>query len=127
MTMPIVEYEDTRIKDIYAHLENNGFDCYFPGQHKGECNREYVVIKDAGSNQYNTYSSTITYYDLMLYIPRDNYGALRPAMERLKRAMKGLWPMIKPTYTETEPFYDDQVKGWMCSVQYSNYKKFTNL
>lgn len=125
--MKIVEYEDTRIKDIYSHIEKEWGDCYFPGQHKGECLKEYVVVKDAGTNQFNNFSSTITYYDLMVYVPRDNYGAIRPAVERLKKVMKGLWPMIKPTYTETEPFYDEDIKGWMISIQYSNYRKISNF
>lgn len=37
--------------------------------------------------------------------------------------MRGMAPMIMPTYTETQSFYDESVKAHMVSVQYRNYRK----
>lgn len=113
----------SRIQDIYLHLKEQGFEVYFPAQKVGECLSPYVVVKDATTSKYLEYSSTVTYYDLMCYIPKDHFSELEPFVESVKVAMKGLVPMIKPTYSQTQSYYDDSVKAHMVSVQYKNYRK----
>lgn len=114
---------ESRIQDIYLHLKNRGFETYFPAQKVGECLSPYVVVKDATTSKYMEYSSTITYYDILCYIPKDHFSELEPYVESVKEAMKGLFPMITPTYSQTQSFYDDSVKAHMISVQYKNYRK----
>ncbi len=113
----------SRIQDIYLHLKEKGFEVYFPAQKVGECLSRYVVVKDSTTSQYLQYSSTVTYYDIMCYIPKDHFSDLEPFVEEVKLAMKDLVPMIKPTYSQTQSFYDDSVKGHMISIQYKNYRK----
>lgn len=113
----------SRIQDIYLHLKEQGFEVYFPAQKVGECLSPYVVVKDATTSKYLEYSSTVTYYDIMCYIPKDHFSELEPFVESVKVAMKGLIPMIKPTYSQTQSYYDDSVKAHMTSVQYKNYRK----
>lgn len=113
----------SRIQDIYLHLKKKGFEVYFPAQKVGECLSPYVVVKDATTSQYLEYSSTVTYYDLMCYIPKDHFSNLEPFVESVKVAMGELVPMIKPTYSQTQSYYDDSVKAHMISVQYKNYRK----
>lgn len=113
----------SRIQDIYLHLKEQGFEVYFPAQKVGECLSPYVVVKDATTSKYLEYSSTVTYYDIMCYIPKDHFSELEPFVESVKVAMKGLVPMIKPTYSQTQSYYDDSVKAHMMSVQYKNYRK----
>ncbi len=113
----------SRIQDIYLHLKKKGFEVYFPAQKVGECLSPYVVVKDATTSQYLEYSSTVTYYDLMCYIPKDHFSNLEPFVESVKVAMRELVPMIKPTYSQTQSYYDDSVKAHMISVQYKNYRK----
>ena len=113
----------SRIQDIYLHLKKKGFEVYFPAQKVGECLSPYVVVKDATTSQYLEYSSTVTYYDLMCYIPKDHFSNLEPFVESIKVAMRELVPMIKPTYSQTQSYYDDSVKAHMISVQYKNYRK----
>lgn len=113
----------SRIQDIYLHLKEKGFEVYFPAQKVGECLSSYVVVKDATTSQYLQYSSTVTYYDIMCYIPKDHFSDLEPFVEEVKLAMKDLIPMIKPTHSQTQSFYDDSVKGHMISIQYKNYRK----
>lgn len=108
---------------IFLHLTEEGFEVYFPAQKVGECLSPYVVVKEVTTSQYLDYSSTITYYDLMCYVPKDNYSQVEPFMERVKKSMKKLMPMMKPTYSETQSFYDDTVKGHMKSVQYKNFRQ----
>ena len=81
-----------------------------------------VVVKDVTTSQYLQYSSTVTYYDIMCYIPKDHFSDLESFVEEVKLAMKDLVPMIKPTYGQTQSFYDDSVKGHMISIQYKNYR-----
>lgn len=114
---------DSRMQDIYLHLKKHGFEVYFPAQKMGECLSPYVVVKDAATSKYLDFSSTITYYDVMCYVPKDQFSKLEPFVEKVEEAMKGLVPMIKPVYTKTPSFYDDSFKAHMVSVQYKNYKQ----
>lgn len=113
----------SRIQDIYLHLKEQGFEVYFPAQKVGECLSPYVVVKDATTSKYLEYSSTVTYYDILCYSPKDHFSELEPFVESVKVAMKGLVPLIKPTYSQTQSYYDDSVKAHMISVQYKNYRK----
>lgn len=117
------EYEQDRIQDIYTHLKNQGFEVYFPSQHQGECLTAYVVIKGDLNTQFREYSSTVQYYDLLCYVPKDKFSTLYPFVESVKTAMKALFPMIKPAFYDTASYYDEEIKGHMVSVQYLNYRK----
>lgn len=83
----------------------------------------YIVVKHAGGNQFMQFSSTRDLYELLIYVPQDQYSRLEPFVGEVKTAMKGLEPMIKPMHYETPSFLDDTVKAHMVSVQYANYKK----
>lgn len=113
----------SRWQDIYLKLKQKGIAAYSPAQKEGECISPYTVIRDASTSKFLTYSSTRTYYDLMCYVPKESFSTLEPYVEKVKEAMKELYPMISPTYTQTASFYDDTVKGHMVSVQYYNYRK----
>lgn len=110
----------SRLTDIYTHLTAEGFEVYFPQQKKGECLKPYVVVKDSGTSQLYDFSSTLTLYELLCYVPEKNYTSLETFKEAVKTSMKKLHPMIRYTKYETPPFYDDLVKAHMTSVQYSN-------
>lgn len=118
-----MNHADTRIKDIFLFLKSKNFEVYFPAEKVGECRSNYIVVKDATTSKIGDYSSTVTYYDLMCYVPKDKFSSLAGFVEEVKEAMKELVPMIKPTYTETQSFYDDSIKAHMSSVQYKNYRK----
>lgn len=115
--------QKTRFMDIYKHLSENGIEVYSPTQKEGECVAPYVVVKDAGTTQFNSFSSTQTLYDIMCYVPKDRFTLLEEYVGQVKELMKQLKPMIMPTYFETASFYDDTVKAHMISVQYRNMKK----
>lgn len=114
----------SRWKDIYLHLKAEGFDVFSPGQHQGECTSPYVVVKDAGMSRVGEFSSNKNLYDIMCYVPRDNFSELEPFVHRLEVSMMRMYPMIRPAHYKTPSFYDDTVKGHMISVQYLNYRKF---
>ena len=115
--------EDSRWSDIFIHLKNKGYDVYPPAIKEGECTSPYIVVKDAGSSKVEGISSSLTLFDVMLYMPRNSYSKIEPFVRQLEADMDELWPMIRPTHFITTSFYDDSVKGWMISIQYENYQK----
>lgn len=113
----------SRWQDIYKHLKKSGFAVYSPGQHEGECTSPYVVVKDAGTSRVGNFSSNQALYDILCYVPKDQFSQLEPFVQQLETSMKGLYPMVRPAHYKTPSFYDDTVKGHMISVQYINYQK----
>lgn len=108
---------------IYRHLKDNNIDVYSPGQHEGHCTKPYVVVKDAGTTLYPSFSSTKTLYDVMCYVPRREFSTLEPYVALVKKAMKGLYPMITPVNFETSSYLDTSVEAYMISIQYQNNRK----
>lgn len=114
---------DNRWGDIYKTLKEAGHDVYSPGQHVGECLTPYVVIKISTALQYQDFSSLQYSYDVLIYVPKDEYSYLESYVECVKQDMKKLQPMIMPLNTQTPSYYDDTIKGHMISVQYRNVRK----
>lgn len=114
---------ETRWQDIYLRLKENSIDVYSPGQHAGKCEAKYAVVKEAGASQVAGISQQQALYDIMCYVPKNQYSTLGVYVEQIKTVMKSLKPMIMPMYMETTPFYDDSVEAWMVSIQYRNMKK----
>lgn len=113
----------SRWADIFKHLKDRGFDVYSPGQHQGECTSPYVVVKDQGRAQLGQFSSARHLYDLLCYVPRDQYSTLDGFVTQVEHNMLSLYPTIKSGHYRTPSFYDDSVKGHMVSTQYINYEK----
>lgn len=118
---------ETVWKKIYRHLKEKGFEVYSPGQHKGECQSNYVVIKDGGMTTSEMVSSGIKMYNLLLYVPYENYSNLEVYMGEIKDAMKELFPLVRPSGLEVPEAIDDEVKAYMVSIEYLNYRKFYYL
>ena len=113
----------TRVKDIYDNLKANNIEAYFPEQHKGEVKTKYVVIRQQGENQFENYSSLIVEVDLYLYVPRDRYSELQDFIDLVKKEMKKLEPMIKPSHYVSPSYYDDLIKGHTVTMTYQYYRK----
>ena len=117
------EYNESRWQDIFTHLKDKGFEVYSPDTKTGECKKEYLVIKNDGSSKHPSFSTDIDLYAVMCYVPKNKYSTLEPLIQRVKKAMKELEPMIKPYGTQTPSYYDDSYKAHMISIEYKNYKK----
>ena len=117
------EYKDSRWQDIFLHLKNQNFDVYSPGVKTGECISEYLVVKNDGSSKHASFSTDIDLYAIMCYVPKEQYSLLEPLVQRVKKSMKDLEPMIKPYGSQTPSYYDDGLKAHMISIEYKNYKK----
>lgn len=116
-------YLGSRWQDIFKHLTSSGFDVYSPGMKVGECTKEYVVVKNDGSSRLASFSTDDDLYAVMCYVPKQSYSKLEPMVQRIKKAMKELEPMILPYGSQTPSFYDDSYKAHMISIEYKNHKK----
>ena len=116
-------YAESRWQDIFNHLTAEGFDVYPPGVKVGECVTEYIVVKNDGSTKHNLYSTDVDLYAVMCYVPKQKYSLLEPLVQKVKQAMKGLEPMVKPYGSQTPSYYDDNYKAHTISIEYKNYKK----
>lgn len=116
-------YEDSRLQDIYIHLQSKGFDVYMPEIKIGECKSPYIVVKNDGSSQHPVFSTDVDMYAIMVYVPKQAYSSLEPLVQSVKQTMKELEPMIKPYGSQTPSYYDDSYKAHTISIGYKNYKK----
>lgn len=117
------KHAESRWQDIFLHLQNSGFEVYSPAVKTGECISEYVVVKNDGSSRLAGTSTDDDIYAVMCYVPQKAYSTLEPLVQRVKKAMKGLEPMILPYGNQTPSYYDDSFKAHMISIQYKNHKK----
>ena len=113
--------EKTVWEIIADHLIENSIDVYPPATHKGECLKEYAVLKEDGSSQMLSFSTETQYYTIMCYVPKNKYTELKRFVRKCEKCMEGLAPMIMPTGLKTPDFYDDDKKAYMVSIQYRNY------
>ena len=118
-----MEDERTVTEWIYDTLKEAGFDVYAPGQHKGECISEYVVVQDAGNvNTTNMRVKTKT-FNILCYVPSSKYFELERFKERIIGTLREIYPMIIETGNETSSYFDESVKGWTQSIEYENYRQ----
>ena len=117
------EYEDSRWADIYTHLESKGFKVKSPGVASGECTEQYIVVKLDGSTKLNAASTDEDRYVILCYVPKQQYSKLEPLVQKVKKAMVDLKPMIMSYGQQTSSFYDDETKSHMVSITYRNNKK----
>uniref|UniRef100_A0AAU8AYR1 Tail completion protein n=1 Tax=Dulem virus 36 TaxID=3145754 RepID=A0AAU8AYR1_9CAUD len=122
----IPETKKTILKQIYDVLKQNGFDVYFPSQHKGECLSEYVVIKYAGTVNELNVSSERPIYDFLCYVPLDRYSILEQYIYDIKEVLKQLYPLIGYLGNEITSYYDEDVRAHMVSFQYQGIRKIYN-
>jgi len=113
----------TRWQDIFLHLQKNGFEVYSPGVKTGECQSPYVVIKHDGSTRHAGISTDIDLYDILVYVPKQQYSELEVQIQKVKKFMKQLEPMILPYSSQSPSYYDDGIQAHMISIRYKNYKK----
>lgn len=107
-------------KTIYKHLKNKGFDCYSIGQHKGLCEKEYIVIKN---NTPRSLSNILLEeeVELLLYYPLDNYSKVEEFISRVKVAMNDL--PYDDNFTPYPIIVEDEIGAYMTILSYSNTRK----
>lgn len=113
------------LKQIRDILEEDGTIVCFPSQHKGECIKEYIVIKQDGTVEASV-SSERPIYTIMCYVPQNNYSDLEMLVSKTKEKMKKIFPLVMYVGNETPSYYDDTIKGHMVSFQYQGCRKIKN-
>ena len=114
----------SRLEDIYDCLKTAGIDVYFPGQHKGDCRSNYVVVKPGAVTKYMQFSTNVAYYELLCYSPADHPSETDKFKDQVKTSMLTIHPKVRYANMETAPYFDDSVKGWMVDITYQNYRKY---
>lgn len=114
------------IKALRRVLTSDGTPVFFPGQHKGECKKEYIVIKYDGAVDLEFVSSERPIYTIMCYVPENNYSRLESFVFETKQKMKRCFPLVMYGGNETPSYYDDGVKAHMISFQYLGVRKISN-
>lgn len=107
-------------QDIYTHLKAAGFAVYSLGQHQGECVSPYIVLRNNGST--DALSMTGTEYELLLYYPVKQYSSFEDHIESVKQHMNRLFPALRLVDGPSAHYLDDDVKGYMTSLIYENFK-----
>ncbi len=115
----------SRFEDLYLFLQSKGFEAFAPGTKKGQCEKPYLVVKPTEGVKVLSLSSTKRYYDIMCF--SKTVSGAEQLKEQVREAMKSIYPLFNPTSNETQPFFDDGVKGWMTSIEYVNYRKIEHF
>jgi hypothetical protein len=110
-------------EQVFDALKEANIDVYPPGIYEGECKDNYVVLRDGGSSPIASFSSQYVFYDMLCYVPAKRYTDLYDFVDKCKKAMEKIYPVLMPTGTETQSFYDDTKKSHMISVEYRNARR----
>lgn len=111
---------------VFNHLKSKNIDVYSPGTHRGEAKKKYVVVKHGHSRQLPGFSTYVLNYDILLYIPQDNYSQVEDFVSLVHEIMLELRPMIMPIHRNTAPYHDEAIKAYMVSMTYTNNRFMKN-
>lgn len=112
------------LKQIYDVLASDGTKVYFPGQFKGECVEKYIVLKSGATAKLLTVSSERPTYTIMFYVPKNNYTQFESFIRETKQKMKKIFPLVMyDNGSETESYYDEDLKAHTKSIMYVGCRK----
>lgn len=116
-----IDLEKSVWETIADALIRNGIKVYPPAMKMGECKEEYVVLKQAGSVQVESYSSIWEYYMFILYVPKERYTRLFSFEREVRNVIwNELYPMIKPTGLKENDSFDDNINAHIRAFTYRN-------
>lgn len=118
------EYADSRWQDLYKYLKDKGYEVYAPGQHEGECLSKYIVVKYDGESYVYERSSRRDLYNIMVYVPKDNYFELEGFVQSVKTDLKEIFPLfMQYDQQASTSAFDPACNGHFVSLEYANIKK----
>lgn len=107
---------------LMKYLIDNEIKAYLPGQHKGDCLFNYVVLKDSGTSGYMGSNKIGTQLiDVIFFVPQNKYSQCEIFKKEIKTLLEE-FPGIRYTGDETRVITDDSVKGLTFSVMYESQK-----
>lgn len=110
-------------QNIYTKLKEKNLNPYAPGQHNGECEEPFVIIREGTqipSIQSNRVGQRVV--DIIVFVPLNSYIAIDPYVKRIRAALKEL-PYLRKTGLETPVITDDGKKAYTSSIEYVIIKK----
>lgn len=122
-----MDEKSTVWETIYHKLKQSGVYVYSPGQYSGECKSPYVVVSNSGAGMDVNVSSMREYYSVMCYVPLNNYSYLERFVIKVKEILKELFPLIRFDGIQSPYTIDEELKAYMISVEYINFKKINYL
>ena len=108
-------------KEIYLHLKQSGIDVYSIGQHKGLCERPYVVISETGDGEIVGKNLMSKNVELLIYYPLSQYSEFEGYIEKIKKTMKEL-SHIRRVIESNSKIIDDDKKAYMTFLSYKMIK-----
>lgn len=123
------EVKDNVWKIIFETLKENGIDVREPVNKLGECKSPYVVVKFAGATRYFGYSSQRDLYNFFCYVPKNKYSYLHDFEVKVKSILDSppLYPMIMPTGSMENDYYDDNLNAHLRMFTYYNNRRVKHL
>lgn len=107
---------------ILSHLKEADIaPVYALGAHKGIIDGKVIVVKPASAMQYMNYSTTVQYFEIACY--GRTASEVIDLLDEVQEAMKGLMFTVMPTYMQSVPYYDSNVKSWEIGGTYRNFVK----
>lgn len=114
---------------VADELIKNGIKTYPPATKIKQCTEPYVVLKLGGAYRVKTYSTQREYYQILLYVPKNQYSKMADFEERVRRVLDNppLFPMIMPSGQTENDFFDDNIDAHLRIIIYYNYKRNRHL
>lgn len=111
------------IVDIYDTLKRDALNPQFIGQYQGLCLEPYVIIKE-GTQIPSIKSNRVGQrkIDIIIYIPKKSYIALKPYAEKVRDSLKQLDYLRKTGY-ESPTITDSDKEAYTMSIEYVLQKK----
>jgi hypothetical protein len=112
---------------IYTALNSAGCNPYWPGQYKGLCKENYVVIKGPAGDAI-TKSAKSDMLDLMLFSPRpelpdEQRASIVPLLDFKQEVMSVISSLGFRLSHDTSVIPDDEIMAYTCSLQYQIYRR----
>ena len=111
----------TNWQAIYKHLENKGYKVYSLGQHSGQCDSPYIVLRNEGSAPRK--GVELPTYELLLYYPFNQYSEFEGYIESVKECMNDLYPSVWLMDGPGPHYLDPDVNGYMTNLVYQGLRK----
>lgn len=103
-------------KEIFKHLEKEGFAVYSLGQYEGICKAPYLVLRNNGTIHIRSIEAQE--YEVLIYYPFERYSKIEEYIDKVKICMNELYPGVMLIEDQQPHYPNDEVKAYMTSLIY---------
>ena len=110
------------MRRVYNYLKNS-FDVYFPGQHKGICEKPYIVIRESSQiAQIGTNQVGQRLVDIIIFSPKNSYIIAEEYREEVKKELIK-FKLLRKTGSETPWIIDNDKEALTTSLLFTILKE----